>query len=198
VLPLHWHSFLFLKALDLRRFEEDMEEGEEKGKKGVGSKVGEGCCWEGRLGGAEKAAHDDADRISLGDKMLKRSELSPAEITRVLRSLGLPVRLFGERTVVVDGERNAYDDSEREERLNTARELTSQAMAGMAENDEFRLVSGHGIRNPFLGGKRNQNSQTMPGLHPPSLQTLQIKKTRASSHESPASHRQPLRGRGIR
>jgi len=85
----------------------------------------------------------------------QKSTLSPNEITIALRSLGLPIRLFGEITI---RKSNTYDDTSRLARLNAAKELTSKALATMSENDEFRLGSGHGIRNPFLD-KRGDNEE---------------------------------------
>ena len=66
------------------------------------------------------------------------NELAPADVAARLRSLGLPVRLFGERT------------AQRIDRLYDALERQRREMAGLSEMDEFRLGSGHGIRNPFL------------------------------------------------
>ena len=66
------------------------------------------------------------------------NDLAPADVAARLRSLGLPVRLFGERT------------AERIDRLYDALERQRREMAGLSEMDEFRLGSGHGIRNPFL------------------------------------------------
>jgi pre-mRNA-splicing factor 18 len=61
-----------------------------------------------------------------------------------LRALGLPIRLFGE------------DGAGRLERLRHATEQQQHIMAGLSEMDEFRLGSGHGIRNPFLESKKEQ------------------------------------------
>ena len=66
------------------------------------------------------------------------NELAPADVAARLRSLGLPIRLFGERT------------AQRIDRLYDALERQRREMAGLSEMDEFRLGSGHGIRNPFL------------------------------------------------
>lgn len=79
-----------------------------------------------------------------------KSTLSPDEVTSALRSLGLPVRLFGEITKIIDAIKRKYEDKSRVSRLNEAKELTSKALATISENDEFRLGSGHGIRNRFL------------------------------------------------
>ena len=81
-------------------------------------------------GGSKRQKHDKL-REELND-------LAPADVAARLRSLGLPVRLFGERT------------AERIDRLYDALERQRREMAGLSEMDEFRLGSGHGIRNPFL------------------------------------------------
>jgi len=113
------------------------------------------------------------------------SNLSPAEVTARLRSLGLPVRLFGERTVKLSQHRQKhkqqqqhgdaddsdggggedtikYDDARRIDRLHDALERRKVEMAGLSERDEFRLGSGHGIRNPFLekGGEESSSAVT--------------------------------------
>lgn len=72
--------------------------------------------------------------------------LAPADVAARLRSLGLPVRLFGERT------------AERIDRLYDALERQRKEMAGLSEMDEFRLGSGHGIRNPFLDKRGGADS----------------------------------------
>ncbi|KAL7469911.1 hypothetical protein ACHAXS_010153 [Conticribra weissflogii] len=69
---------------------------------------------------------------------LKR--MSFDEVTRALRSFGLPIRLFGE----------ASDDSARLTRLHAAMQGREAAMLGESEKDEFALGSGHGTRNIFL------------------------------------------------
>ena len=65
--------------------------------------------------------------------------MTSQEITNALRELGIPIHLFGERS-----------DEQRLERLQEARECKKALMAGISENDDFKLGSGHGIRNPFL------------------------------------------------
>uniref|UniRef100_A0A7S1ZHV8 Pre-mRNA-splicing factor 18 n=1 Tax=Trieres chinensis TaxID=1514140 RepID=A0A7S1ZHV8_TRICV len=173
----------YLKASDLRRFHERQEEEEEERRRGGGrSRVGAGDKARKRRrdeppeppGDSKSVAgRDGSDR---GDKLMQGADspaekgvvkddgaarkgrrehedrLEPEEVTRLLRELGLPVRLFGERTA--QQEDGTYDDSQRLERLHEARESRRAAMAGMSEMDEFRLGSGHGIRNPFLGGKK--------------------------------------------
>lgn len=66
--------------------------------------------------------------------------MSTSEITQALRELGIPVWLFGER-----------NDTQRLDRLKEAKENRRATIAGLSEMDEYRLGSGHGIRNPFIG-----------------------------------------------
>jgi pre-mRNA-splicing factor 18 len=116
----------------------------------------------------EEGSKDDAKKISRKIKKDKESSLSdtrktwtPAEVSKRLRDLGLPIRLFGERTIVrrssdVDDEdqtssdKAECDDSQRVERLQQAMTVRKDALSGLTELDEFRLGSGHGIRNTFL------------------------------------------------
>lgn len=60
-----------------------------------------------------------------------------------LRELGLPVRLFAET------------NEERLYRLEEARNAMRAVNSSTSEMDEFRLGSGHGIRNPFLGNNKD-------------------------------------------
>uniref|UniRef100_A0A7S2LMM2 Pre-mRNA-splicing factor 18 n=1 Tax=Leptocylindrus danicus TaxID=163516 RepID=A0A7S2LMM2_9STRA len=60
-----------------------------------------------------------------------------------LRELGLPVRLFAEK------------DEDRLYRLEEARNAARAVNSSTSEMDEFRLGSGHGIRNPFLGSGKD-------------------------------------------
>lgn len=181
----------FLRAADLRRFQERQDEAEERrrrkelrapGKrvKDGGESLGQAADKRMRKCTEKTTAHDDGgisrdefekgtvhdedrhetengssqsiEKTSRRDEKSTEQSLSPAEVTKLLRGLGLPVRLFGERTVRLG--KSTYDDSQRLERLNEARENRKAVMAGMSEMDEFRLGSGHGIRNPFLGGKK--------------------------------------------
>ena len=65
-------------------------------------------------------------------------KLSPEEISQRLRSLGYPIKLFGECS---------WD---RLKRLRKALDEQKNVQAGLSEMEEFRLGRGHGIRNPFL------------------------------------------------
>lgn len=68
------------------------------------------------------------------------SGLTQDQVTAQLRGMGLPVWLFGEKT-----------EGSRLGRLREAIAKKKDEMAGVSEMDEFRLGSGHGIRNQFLG-----------------------------------------------
>ena len=79
--------------------------------------------------------------------------LSSTELTRQLRMLGLPVRLFGERdNIDTNNESNGQKEeiNSRQERLNRALEGRTQSLLGQSERREFQLERGHRIRNPFL------------------------------------------------
>mmetsp|Transcript_9764 Transcript_9764/g.29126 ORF Transcript_9764/g.29126 Transcript_9764/m.29126 type:complete len:447 (-) Transcript_9764:459-1799(-) len=196
---LKGHGGRYLKASDLRRFQERQEEkaerrwrrgGVEAGKprKKRNRSYGENSSDDsdgdgggrGKNGGVDDGSHpgdaagdpsageeeggsgdrkkssqicDDEHSSKERDQRRDRDDsLKPSEVTRLLRVLGLPVRLFGERTV--DLGRGRFDDEARLDRLHEARESRKAAAAGMSEMDEFRLGSGHGIRNPFLAKKR--------------------------------------------
>ena len=78
------------------------------------------------------------------------SKFSPQEITEKLRSIGQPIRLFGEQTIPIPNKKDHYDDSQREQRLLLAQQQIQNALLGKSDMDDFRLGRGHGIRNPFL------------------------------------------------
>jgi len=81
----------------------------------------------------------------------------PEETTKMLRSMGLPIRLFGEKTISLGN--NRYDDSQRLSRLHEAKEISEKAMTGINDMEEFRLGKGHGIRNPFLDNTDNNDDE---------------------------------------
>jgi pre-mRNA-splicing factor 18 len=82
----------------------------------------------------------------------EQNTMSSQEISNSLRELGLPVWLFGER-----------EDSQRQARLEEAREELKAALAGRSENDEFRLGNdGHNIPNPFIGKKHQDVEEDFP------------------------------------
>ena len=86
-------------------------------------------------------AHQKGDPAIQTQTAASASNYTAQELTTKLRQLGLPVRLFGEDD---DG------STSRLERLQDALKLQHQQLASMTEQNEFRLGHGHGIRNPFL------------------------------------------------
>mmetsp|Transcript_26710 Transcript_26710/g.32763 ORF Transcript_26710/g.32763 Transcript_26710/m.32763 type:complete len:476 (-) Transcript_26710:231-1658(-) len=99
-------------------------------------------------------------------------KLSPIEVTQRLRSLGLPVRFYGERTILIraastipsqtkDGnervKRAKYNDAARKSRLRDAERSLFLRKTEGTEADEFRLGIGYGSRNPFLGRSTADN-----------------------------------------
>lgn len=103
-------------------------------------------------------------------------KLTPNEVTNALRSIGLPVRLFGEQTITVssskDNNKNNSDNSEVEkdkhvvvddtarlQRLSIAMQGREAAMLRENEDDEFLLDSANRTRNVFLKGKGNEDDE---------------------------------------
>ena len=80
------------------------------------------------------------------------AQLTPHEVTEKLRVMGLPVRLFGEVS-------NQGDEARRD-RLRQALAQQTLTLAGLKEQDEFRLDKGHTIRNTFLERDNNDASKT--------------------------------------
>mmetsp|Transcript_27879 Transcript_27879/g.59038 ORF Transcript_27879/g.59038 Transcript_27879/m.59038 type:complete len:423 (+) Transcript_27879:77-1345(+) len=78
--------------------------------------------------------------------------MSYDEVTRALRSFGLPIRLFGE----------ASDDFARLTRLHAAMQGREAAIIGESEKDEFALGSGHGTRNIFLERGDDEEEHDIP------------------------------------
>ena len=155
----------FLRAADLRQIEEEHQQAElearssssssriEKKDKPLPSTTTD-IIVDGNL-----SRHNDdvpkSKRVKINDddsKILKpRDEndkqksstgkiFPPLELTRRLRLLGLPIRLFGER----------MDDKARQDRLNQAMEGRTKSLLGQSERREYQLEKGHRIRNPFL------------------------------------------------
>jgi pre-mRNA-splicing factor 18 len=60
---------------------------------------------------------------------------------------------------VLDNEK--YEDQDRLLRLRDALEKQTKTLASLSEKDEYRLGSGHGIRNPFLEKDEAQASAVM-------------------------------------
>lgn len=147
----------FMKRGDILRAEEELEyeDYDKKHKKDIVNKSVK----------KDRIEQDNQDKEVEKEEAIKqevkttptKNTLSPNEITIALRSLGLPIRLFGEITKTISKSKNIFDDTSRLARLNAAKELTSKALATMSENDEFRLGSGHGIRNPFLDKRGDED-----------------------------------------
>jgi pre-mRNA-splicing factor 18 len=95
-----------------------------------------------------KTKKDENNQASKDEEESRRKDeqkLKPQEVTQLLRELGLPIRLFGERTIRLS--KSKYDDSKRLARLAEAKEQQKVAKAGMSEMDDFRLRGEH---NQFL------------------------------------------------
>lgn len=119
-----------------------------------------------RSGGSANGSKCDGDRNesaqSNGDSAIHTSDgssipnslklMSYDEVTRSLRSFGLPIRLFGE----------ASDDFARLTRLHAAMQGREAAMIGESEKDEFALGSGHGTRNIFLERGDDEEEPDIP------------------------------------
>jgi len=90
-------------------------------------------------------------------------KLTPNEVTNALRSIGLPVRLFGEQTITVssskDNDKPVVDDTARLQRLSIAMQGREAAMLRENEDDEFLLDSANRTRNVFLKGKGNEDDE---------------------------------------
>mmetsp|Transcript_8989 Transcript_8989/g.20402 ORF Transcript_8989/g.20402 Transcript_8989/m.20402 type:complete len:417 (+) Transcript_8989:329-1579(+) len=83
-------------------------------------------------------------------------KLSPDDVTKTLRRLGLPIRLFGELTN--KSEDGSVDDGARLRRLSTAVKGREAAMLKDTEADEFLLDSALRTRNVFLEKDVEQNN----------------------------------------
>ena len=83
-------------------------------------------------------------------------KLSPDDVTKTLRRLGLPIRLFGELTNT--NEDGTVDDGARLRRLSTAVKGREAAMLKDTEADEFLLDSALRTRNVFLEKDVEQNN----------------------------------------
>jgi pre-mRNA-splicing factor 18 len=154
----------YFKSGELRRLQEERED-EDREKRKQQS--------EGRTGRKRQRLDEEAEeekretekRISKAaakekEELFRKSKMkdvssvreialiTPTQVTERFRSLGLPVRLFGERTNLLDD--GKYEDQDRLLRLKDALEKQTKTLASLSEKDEYRLGSGHGIRNPFL------------------------------------------------
>lgn len=179
-------SRTYLKAADVRRFQEKRQEQEEAERRKA---IVKGDSIDGN--GNKRRKHDDprsnqvnksgdenmtiinasssktVQRVESSKKQTGNSKqsaevkinvarekdteqsMSSLEISQALRELGIPVWLFGER-----------NDIQRLERLKEAKENRKAAMMGLSEMDEYRLGSGHGIRNPFIGKNKDEDQDS--------------------------------------
>lgn len=93
----------------------------------------------------KKSTEDD-------DAELPAFKMSPEDVTQRLRSLGYPIKLFGESSW------------ERLKRLRKALDEQKNVQAVSSEMDEFRLGKGHGIRNPFLEKEKDSKNEAEVGV----------------------------------
>merc|ERR1711865_839287 len=77
--------------------------------------------------------------------------MNEQETKKRFRSLGLPIRLFGEQSF------------DRWKRLQVAMEERHLALEDLTEKDEYRLGSGHGIRNHFLEKENDDDDENDEG-----------------------------------
>ena len=158
----------FLKASELRRIQEEQEEQERERKRKYNGleknseetlepsnkKRPRPAKHEEDVSSVEKDAPkkqttdtDAATEKSASDTPNDIESLSSEEVMQRLRALGLPIQMFGETA------------THRMERLREALENQKNVMAGLSEMEEFRLGSGHGIRNPFLERDKKKEDQ---------------------------------------
>lgn len=158
-------SRTFLKATELRRIQEEQEEEERKRKRkqlhyGDGRKKSENDGEKKRARTSDDEADKKVEKVSdtteappatetaAKGSRITLEDLSSTEVLTRLRSMGLPIRLFAET------------ESERLERLEKAMDDQKHIKADQTELDEFRLGQGHGIRNPFIGRKKESEEAT--------------------------------------
>lgn len=157
----------FMRAAEFRRVQEEQHEKEMDKRSQSGQldnlrkrkreetsahasvkQIGESCSAKDDSQSKLEKMKDDKDgsqaNIIFPESTEEEIKLTGSEITKALREFGIPVWLFGEK-----------DDNQRMKRLREAQESQKATMAGISEKDDYRLGSGHGIRNPFLGGKKD-------------------------------------------
>jgi pre-mRNA-splicing factor 18 len=155
----------FMRAAEFRRVQEDqhekeMDERRESGHAGNLRKrkreekpapmkqIGKSSSTKDTSQSKLEKSKDSIDKgkvDSVSPETEEEVKLTGSEITKALREFGIPVWLFGEK-----------NNTQRMGRLREAQESQKATMAGMSEKDDYRLGSGHGIRNPFLGGKKDE------------------------------------------
>jgi pre-mRNA-splicing factor 18 len=144
----------FFRAGDLRRQEEeeDNEEKEKGRKRKLTDEIEPSASSSNKhRAGTKESGNNEETEVhgsATNDNNLVESngndgeagnlKLSLDDITKRLRMLGHPIKLFGETT------------TDRVKRLRKALDEQKNLQAGLSEMEEFRLGRGHGIRNPFL------------------------------------------------
>lgn len=154
-------SKVYLRASELRRFEEsftNQDQGQTKPtchvngehvQADVDSATENTTSMEtGRLSEQIRDVSNKSEKVE--DKSSSDSSPIPSSdiIAKKLRSLGLPIRLFGE-----------VSDVQCYNRYRVAK-VNLLASKAEIEIDEFRLGSGHGIRNPFLGKDKDDDKNS--------------------------------------
>jgi pre-mRNA-splicing factor 18 len=86
-----------------------------------------------------------SDSVPNSSSITSSLKISPLRLLEQLRSLGLPIALFGES---LDG---------KLQRLQDALDKKTFQSKTQTDMDEFRLGKGHGIRNPFLNRKGEED-----------------------------------------
>jgi pre-mRNA-splicing factor 18 len=154
-------SKVYLRASELRRFEEsftNQDQGQTKPTSHVNGEHVQADVYsatenttsmdKGRLSEQIRDVSHKSDKVE--DKASPNSSPIPSSdiIAKKLRSLGLPIRLFGE-----------VSDLQCYNRYRVAK-VHLLASKAEIEIDEFRLGSGHGIRNPFLGKDKDDDKNS--------------------------------------
>jgi pre-mRNA-splicing factor 18 len=165
----------FLKTSELRRIQEEQEDRDREEKRKLNSLVEKSSRNKQQEtvespSSAKKRKRPNQDGVDASDKKKhslgdletnKKSKstndavskknasdvesLTSEEVMQRLRALGLPIQMFGETP------------THRKTRLKEALENQKNVMAGLSEMEEFRLGSGHGIRNTFLEREKKGN-----------------------------------------
>lgn len=165
----------FLKTSELRRIQEEQEDRDREEKRKLNSLVEKSSTDKQQEtvespSSAKKRKRPNQDGVDASDKKKhsfgdletnKKSKstndpvskknasdvesLTSEEVMQRLRALGLPIQMFGETP------------THRKKRLKEALENQKNVMAGLSEMEEFRLGSGHGIRNTFLEREKKGN-----------------------------------------
>ena len=160
----------YFKASDLRRFEEEEYQSKEENRINASTQKQEitlkvdnqlnddalsTLCQSNNKSNQKQYKTKEKD---LNTKQNTKSKLTPNELSLKLRSIGAPIRLFGEQTIPIKNS-PFFNDSQREIRLNQALTNLQNKLVGKSEMDDFRLGSGHGIRNTFLNDDNNRNEE---------------------------------------